>query len=92
MEYRPSGVKERLNLQTLTRLTLTLAILVSMSLPGSARAKHVPAPQGLAGHRAAPAGVSRAQALQRAQRKQLATGEFSHPYFWSAFLLVSNWL
>jgi CHAT domain-containing protein len=37
-------------------------------------------------------GVSRAQALQRAQRKLIAGGELSHPYFWSAFLLVSNWL
>jgi CHAT domain-containing protein len=37
-------------------------------------------------------GVSRALALQRAQRKLIADESFSHPFFWSAFLLVSNWL
>jgi CHAT domain-containing protein len=37
-------------------------------------------------------GVSRAEALRRAQRKLLAEVRFRHPYYWSPFLLVSNWL
>jgi filamentous hemagglutinin family protein len=36
--------------------------------------------------------LSKAQALQRAQQKLLASGTFSHPFYWSPFLLISNWL
>jgi CHAT domain-containing protein len=38
------------------------------------------------------AGTSRAQALQHAQQKLIADPRFSHPFFWSSFVLVSNWL
>jgi CHAT domain-containing protein len=37
-------------------------------------------------------GVSRAEALRRAQRRLLGEVRFRHPYYWSPFLLVSNWL
>jgi len=37
-------------------------------------------------------GVSRAEALRRAQRALLASERFRHPVFWSAFLLVNGWL
>jgi CHAT domain-containing protein len=36
-------------------------------------------------------GVSKAEALRRAQ-KVLLQGEFKHPYFWAAFVLLGNWL
>lgn len=36
--------------------------------------------------------ASKAQALQRAQRKLLAHPKYAHPYYWSPFLLISNWL
>ena len=36
--------------------------------------------------------VSKAQALQRAQRKTLADPRFRHPYYWSPYVLISNWL
>jgi CHAT domain-containing protein len=36
--------------------------------------------------------VSRAVALQRAQLKLLNTRAYRHPYHWSAFLLINNWL
>jgi CHAT domain-containing protein/predicted negative regulator of RcsB-dependent stress response len=36
--------------------------------------------------------VSRAVALQRAQLKLLSAGSYRHPYHWSAFLLINNWL
>jgi CHAT domain-containing protein len=36
--------------------------------------------------------VSRAEALRRAQRRLLAEVRFRHPYYWSPFLLISNWL
>jgi CHAT domain-containing protein len=38
--------------------------------------------------------LTRAEALRRAQVSMLdAEGdEFRHPYYWSAFLLISNWL
>ncbi|MBW2290784.1 MAG: CHAT domain-containing protein [Deltaproteobacteria bacterium] len=36
--------------------------------------------------------VSRAQALQRAQIKLREDHRFSHPAYWSAFLMISNWL
>lgn len=37
-------------------------------------------------------GVTRAEALRRAQRSLLAGKRFRHPIFWSAFLLVNGWL
>jgi CHAT domain-containing protein len=37
-------------------------------------------------------GVSRAEALQRAQLKLLQTHHYRHPSYWSAFLLISSWL
>ena len=36
--------------------------------------------------------VSKAQALQRAQTKILNIPQFSHPFYWSPFLLIGNWL
>ena len=36
--------------------------------------------------------ASKAEALRRAQIAILQDGQFSHPYFWSAFVLVGNWL
>ncbi|HEY9675011.1 MAG TPA: CHAT domain-containing protein, partial [Waterburya sp.] len=35
---------------------------------------------------------TKAEALRRAQVKILHNQAFSHPYFWSAFVLVGNWL
>lgn len=35
---------------------------------------------------------SKAEALRLAQAAVLQNEEFSHPYFWSAFVLVGNWL
>ncbi|HEY9612421.1 MAG TPA: CHAT domain-containing protein [Allocoleopsis sp.] len=32
------------------------------------------------------------KALRRAQMAVLHQQDFSHPYFWSAFVLVGNWL
>ncbi len=37
-------------------------------------------------------GVTRAEALRRAQRALLAEKRFRHPIYWSAFLLVNGWL
>jgi len=36
--------------------------------------------------------VSRAVALQRAQLKILANPRYGHPGYWSAFLMINNWL
>jgi CHAT domain-containing protein len=36
--------------------------------------------------------LSRAQALQNAQLKQLKNRRFRHPAYWAAFLLIGNWL
>ncbi len=36
-------------------------------------------------------GVTKAEALRRAQVSILKTQKFSHPFFWSAFILVGNW-
>lgn len=36
--------------------------------------------------------VTKAEALRRAQESVLQDERFSHPYFWSAFILVGNWL
>lgn len=35
--------------------------------------------------------ITKAEAIRRAQQKILQNPEFSHPYFWSAFILVGNW-
>ena len=37
-------------------------------------------------------GTSRALALQRAQLKLIHSKSLDHPFFWSPFLLISNWL
>jgi CHAT domain-containing protein len=37
-------------------------------------------------------GVNRAEALRQAQLKLLADPRSQHPYYWSAFVLVGNWL
>jgi CHAT domain-containing protein len=37
-------------------------------------------------------GLSRAGALQRAQRKLLAEPRFAHPGYWAPFLLIGGWL
>jgi CHAT domain-containing protein/Tfp pilus assembly protein PilF len=36
--------------------------------------------------------ISRAMALQRAQKKMLSNPRYEHPGFWSPFLLINNWL
>ena len=36
--------------------------------------------------------ISRAVALQRAQLKLIANPRYEHPGFWSAFLMINNWL
>ena len=35
--------------------------------------------------------ISKAEALRQAQLQLLKDSKFSHPYFWSAFILVGNW-
>ncbi|WP_156927169.1 CHAT domain-containing protein [Azospirillum halopraeferens] len=37
-------------------------------------------------------GMSKAMALAGAQRSLMADPRFRHPYYWSAFLLIGNWL
>ena len=37
-------------------------------------------------------GVTKAEALRLAQVEVLQQKQFAHPYFWSAFVLVGNWL
>lgn len=37
-------------------------------------------------------GVTRAEALRRAQRALLEDRRYRHPAYWSAFLLIGNWL
>ena len=37
-------------------------------------------------------GVSKAQALQRAQRELIEDPRFDHPAYWAPFLLIGNWL
>ena len=37
-------------------------------------------------------GISKAHALQSAQRSMLADPLFSHPAYWAPFLLIGNWL
>jgi len=36
--------------------------------------------------------LSKAQALQAAQRQLIAGLRFSHPAYWAPFLLIGNWL
>jgi CHAT domain-containing protein/predicted negative regulator of RcsB-dependent stress response len=36
--------------------------------------------------------ITKAEAVRRAQLKVLSSEEFSHPYYWAAFVLVGNWL
>jgi len=36
--------------------------------------------------------LTKAEALRQAQIKILQTPEYSHPYFWAAFVLIGNWL
>ncbi|GAB4302754.1 MAG: hypothetical protein Fur0025_43720 [Oscillatoriaceae cyanobacterium] len=36
--------------------------------------------------------VTKAEALRRAQEAVLQNPNFAHPYFWSAFVMVGNWL
>ena len=36
--------------------------------------------------------ITKAEAIRRAQQKVLQSETFSHPYYWSAFILVGNWL
>jgi CHAT domain-containing protein len=43
-------------------------------------------------HELAKGDVSKAQALQRAQRQALADPRFRHPFYWSSYVLISNWL
>lgn len=37
-------------------------------------------------------GVSKAEALQAAQWEMLGDRRYGHPYYWSAYVLVNNWL
>ncbi|WP_232435741.1 CHAT domain-containing protein [Rivularia sp. PCC 7116] len=37
-------------------------------------------------------GVTKAEALRKAQIKTLQQSKFRHPYYWAAFVLVGNWL
>ena len=37
-------------------------------------------------------GVSKAEALRRAQAKLIVTPAYRHPFYWSPFLLISTWL
>ena len=36
--------------------------------------------------------ITKAEALRIAQQKILQDKQFFHPYFWSGFVLVGNWL
>ncbi len=36
--------------------------------------------------------INKAESLRQAQLDLLQEEEFFHPYFWSAFVLVGNWL
>ena len=36
--------------------------------------------------------VTKAEALRRAQVRLMAKPEFAHPFFWSPFILIGNWL
>ena len=36
--------------------------------------------------------ITKAEAIRRAQQEVLQNEAFSHPYYWSAFILLGNWL
>ena len=36
--------------------------------------------------------MSKAQALQEAQKAMLASDKWRHPYYWAGFVLMGNWL
>jgi CHAT domain-containing protein len=36
--------------------------------------------------------ISRAGALRRAQLKLMRDTSYDHPFFWSPFILINNWL
>ncbi|MEM9771657.1 MAG: CHAT domain-containing protein, partial [Cyanobacteria bacterium P01_D01_bin.73] len=36
-------------------------------------------------------GIGKAEALRQAQIKLLHSEQYSHPYYWSAFVLIGNW-
>ena len=36
--------------------------------------------------------LSKAKALQRAQLKLMENPNYRHPYYWSGFLIIGNWL
>ncbi|NEQ88660.1 MAG: CHAT domain-containing protein, partial [Moorea sp. SIO2I5] len=42
--------------------------------------------------RLAKGNVTKAEALRQAQLELLQTEEFNHPFYWSAFILLGNWL
>ena len=37
-------------------------------------------------------GASKAEALRKAQLSLLQSEEYQHPFYWSAFILLGNWL
>jgi CHAT domain-containing protein len=37
-------------------------------------------------------GVNKAHALREAQLALINSSDFNHPFYWSAFVLVGNWL
>ena len=37
-------------------------------------------------------GITKTQALQKAQLKVIKMKEYQHPYYWAAFILIGNWL
>jgi len=43
-------------------------------------------------HRGEQRKMSKAQALQEAQKAMLASEKWRHPYYWSGFVLMGNWL
>ena len=36
--------------------------------------------------------ISKAEALKRAQTQLMQNDTFKHPYYWSPFLMINNWL
>jgi CHAT domain-containing protein len=36
--------------------------------------------------------VTKAVALQQAQRELISSKRFAHPFYWSPFLIIGNWL
>jgi CHAT domain-containing protein len=38
------------------------------------------------------AGVSKAEALRRAQQRMLGSPGFEHPFYWASFMVINNWL